>query len=71
MNKNTRLWSIVTLIVLIVGVIVANYLGFRTATDTGAIANNTFNDVNYFFPAGYVFTTIWPVIYGGLVAWAI
>ena len=71
MNKNNRLWSIVTLIVLIAGVIVANYLGFRTATDTGDIANNTFNDVNYFFPAGYVFTTIWPVIYVGLAVWAI
>ena len=71
MNKNNRLWSIVTLIVLVVGVIVANYLGFRANTDTGAIANTTFNDINYFFPAGYVFTTIWPVIYLGLVAWAI
>jgi hypothetical protein len=72
MNKsNNRLWSIITLIVLIAGVIAANYLGFRANTDTGDIANNTFNDVNYFFPAGYVFTTIWPVIYIGLVAWAV
>jgi hypothetical protein len=71
MNKNNRLWAIVTLIVLIAGVIVANYLGFQANTDTGNIANDTFNDINYFFPAGYVFTTIWPVIYLGIVAWAI
>ena len=67
-NKNR---SILTLIVLVIGIIVANYLGFRANTDTGDIANNTFNDTNYFFPATYVFTTIWPVIYTGLLGWAI
>ncbi len=71
MKRNATTWSIITLIVLIAGVIAANYLGFRANADTGDIANNTFNDTNYFFPATYVFTTIWPVIYAGLVAWAV
>ncbi|WP_374687343.1 TspO/MBR family protein [Promineifilum sp.] len=71
MNRNAKTWSIITLIVLIAGVIAANYLGFRANADTGDIANNTFNDTNYFFPATYVFTTIWPVIYAGIVGWAI
>ncbi|MBK7218440.1 MAG: tryptophan-rich sensory protein [Candidatus Promineofilum sp.] len=69
--KNNRYSAIVTLVFLIGATIAANYLGFRANTDTGAIANQTFNDRSYFFPAGYVFTTIWPVIYTGIVAWAI
>lgn len=69
MSNKTR--SILTLIVMIVGIIAANYLGFQANTDTGNIANDTFNDANYFFPATYVFTTIWPVIYAGLLGWAI
>jgi len=71
MSKNNKLWAIVTLVVLVVATIVANYLGFRANTDTGDIANQTFNDANYFFPATYVFTTIWPVIYTGILAWAV
>ncbi|MBP6786443.1 MAG: tryptophan-rich sensory protein [Candidatus Promineofilum sp.] len=67
-NKNR---SILTLIVMVIGIIVANYLGFRANSDTGDIANTAFNDANYFFPATYVFTTIWPVIYTGLLGWAI
>ncbi|CUS06387.1 conserved membrane protein of unknown function [Candidatus Promineifilum breve] len=69
MSNKTR--SILTLVVLILGVIAANYLGFRMNTDTGDIANQTFDNTNYFFPATYVFTTIWPVIYAGLVGLAI
>ena len=69
--KNNRTSAIVTLVFLIGATIAANYLGFRANTDTGAIANQTFNDRSYFFPAGYVFTTIWPVIYIGIIAWAI
>jgi len=69
MSNRTR--SIITLIVMILGIILANYLGFRANADTGDIANQTFNDTNYFFPATYVFTTIWPVIYAGLLGWAI
>ncbi len=71
MNKNNRYSSIVTLVFLIGATIVANYLGFRANTDTGAIANQTFDGRSFFFPAGYVFTTIWPVIYLGIIAWAI
>ena len=70
-KNNNRLWAIVTLIVLVVATVVANYLGFRANTDTGNIANQTFNDANYFFPATYVFTTIWPVIYAGILGWAV
>jgi hypothetical protein len=65
MTNKTR--SILTLIVLVLGTIAANYLAFSANSDTGEIANSTFNDTNYFFPATYVFTTIWPVIYAGLV----
>lgn len=71
MKKNATAWSIVTLVVIILATIAANYLGFQANTDTGNIANDTFNDANYFFPATYVFTTIWPVIYLGIVGWAI
>jgi hypothetical protein len=69
MSNKTR--SLITLLVLVLGIIAANYLGFQANTDTGDIANQTFNDTNYFFPATYVFTTIWPVIYAGLLAWAV
>lgn len=69
MSNKTR--SIITLVVLVLGVAIANYLGFQANTDTGNIANQTFDDANYFFPATYVFTTIWPVIYTGLLAWAV
>ena len=71
MSNNNKLWAIVTLVVLVVGTTVANILGFQANTDTGNIANQTFNDANYFFPATYVFTTIWPVIYSGIIAWAV
>jgi hypothetical protein len=71
MQKNATVWSIITLVVIVLATIAANYLGFQANTDTGNIANETFNDANYFFPATYVFTTIWPVIYLGIVGWAI
>lgn len=71
MKRNASLWSIVTLVAIVVATIAANYLGFQANTDTGNIANQTFNDANYFFPATYVFTTIWPVIYLGIVGWAV
>ena len=44
MSNKTR--SLLTLIVLILGVIAANYLGFRMNTDTGDIANQTFDNIN-------------------------
>ena len=71
MSKNNKMWSIVTLVVIVIATLAANYLGFQANTDTGNIANETFNDANYFFPATYVFTTIWPVIYTGILAWAV
>ena len=67
-NKNR---SLLTLLLVVLGVIAANYLAFRSNSDTGDIANNTFSGVNYFFPATYVFTTIWPVIYAGLLGWGV
>lgn len=70
-NNNNTLWSIITLVVLVVATIAANWLGFQANTDTGNIANETFNNSNYFFPATYVFTTIWPVIYAGIIGLAI
>lgn len=69
MTNKTR--SIITLIVLVLGTLIANYLGFQANTDTGNIANQSFNDTNYFFPATYIFTTIWPVIYTGILGWAV
>ena len=40
-------------------------------TETGDIANRVFGDTVFFFPATYVFATIWPVIYLGIVGLAI
>ena len=71
MNKDNRTSSILTLVVVIGATIAANILAFTTNMDTGDIANQTFDSTNYFFPATYVFTTIWPVIYAGIVGWAI
>lgn len=70
-NSNNTLWSIITLVVIVVATIVANILGVAANTDTGDVANSTFAGTNYFFPETYVFTTIWPVIYLGIVGWAI
>jgi hypothetical protein len=70
-SKNNTLRSIITLIVLVGATIVANVLGFQANTDTGNIANQIFNDSNFFFPATYVFTTIWPVIYAGIIGLAV
>lgn len=64
--------QIVVLVLLIAGTVAANILGMAMGeTDTGNIANETFNDSVFFFPATYVFTTIWPVIYLGVVGLAI
>lgn len=69
MNRDT-IRQIATLVIMLSSIIVANYLGFQDNTNTGEIANN-FDGSNFFFPAGYVFATIWPVIYLGLVLYAI
>ena len=63
--------SILIMVLVILGVVAANIIAVLSNTDTGNIANDTFNDLNYFFPATYVFTTIWPVIYAGIVGWAV
>jgi hypothetical protein len=41
------------------------------STETGDIANQTFQDSVFFFPASYVFGTIWPVIYLGILGLAV
>ena len=69
MSRKNR--SLLTLVLIVIGVIAANFIAFQSNTDTGNIANDTFNDLNYFFPATYVFTTIWPVIYAGILGWAV
>jgi tryptophan-rich sensory protein len=70
MNRD-KLRQITTLIILIGSIIAANYFGFRANSDTGDIANSNFDGSNFFFPASYVFATIWPVIYLGIAAYAI
>ncbi len=71
MTKDNRSISIITLVFVVLATIAANVLAFTTNMDTGDIANSTFDSTNYFFPATYVFTTIWPVIYASIVGWAI
>jgi translocator protein len=71
MKQSATTWSIITLVVIVLATIAANFLGFQANTDTGDIANETFSGANYFFPATYVFTTIWPVIYLGILGWAV
>lgn len=64
--------QIVVLILILAGTVAANILGMAMgSTDTGNIANETFSDTVFFFPATYVFVTIWPVIYLGIVGLAI
>ena len=68
---STKNRSFLVMILVIIGVIAANFIAVLSNTDTGNIANDTFNDLNYFFPATYVFTTIWPVIYAGIIGFAV
>ncbi|MFW5690113.1 MAG: tryptophan-rich sensory protein [Spirochaetota bacterium] len=64
--------QIVVLVVIVASTVAANVLGLgMSETDTGDIANQTFGDTVFFFPASYVFATIWPVIYLGIVGLAI
>ena len=62
-----RAQQIVVLIVVIGATIAANVLGMRQ----GDVANGNFAATVLFFPADYVFGTIWPVIYLGIVALAV
>lgn len=64
--------QIIALILILGGTVAANILAVSvTGNDTGELANQTFSNTVYFFPATFVFATIWPVIYLGLVAIAI
>jgi hypothetical protein len=66
-----RRWLIAAVIILAAVVAnVGNALTVSASVDTGTIAES-FAGSNYFFPAGYVFATIWPVIYLGLIGLAI
>lgn len=69
MNRDT-IRQIATLVIMLGSIIAANYFGFQPDTNTGEVANS-FDGSNFFFPAGYVFATIWPVIYLGLITYAI
>ena len=68
MTTDTRersvLGRVVILVLILVGIAGANILAFTFgAGDTGDIANEAFGESNFFFPASYVFGTIWPTIY--------
>ena len=62
-----RAGQIVVLIVVIGATIAANILGMRQ----GDVANGNFAATVFFFPADFVFGTIWPVIYLGVAALAV
>jgi len=57
----------VVLVIIAGATIAANLLGMRQ----GDVANDNFAATVFFFPANYVFGTIWPVIYLGIVALAV
>lgn len=64
--------QVATLVLVVIGAVAANVFGLLIGNmDTGDIANQTFQDSVFFFPASYVFVTIWPVIYLGVVGLAI
>jgi hypothetical protein len=66
-----RRWLIAAIVILAaIAANVGNALTVSASVDTGTIAES-FAGSNYFFPAGYVFATIWPVIYLGLIGLAI
>ena len=71
-TKNDLIRQIICFILIIGASIAANILGMAFGeTDTGEVANSLFSDNVYFFPATYVFITIWPVIYLGLMGLAV
>lgn len=64
--------QIVVLVLILASAVAANFLGMAfSQIETGDIANELFDDTVFFFPATYVFGTIWPVIYLGIVGLAI
>lgn len=64
-TRTRALWErILLFVLLLLGIAGANILAFTFgAGDTGDVANEAFGGSNYFFPASYVFGTIWPTIY--------
>ena len=62
-----RVRQIAVLLIIVGATIAANVLGMRQ----GDVANDNFAANVFFFPANYVFGTIWPVIYLGIVALAV
>lgn len=72
MEQRSVAERVVVLLLIVAGIVGANVLAFTFgAGDTGDVANEAFGETNYFFPASYVFATIWPVIYLGLGALAV
>lgn len=71
MLNRDRIRQIVVLVTVIGGAIAANAISALSVNGTtGDISRANFA-LNYFIPAGYVFFTIWPAIYAGLVALAV
>lgn len=71
-RERTVTERIILLVLILSGIVGANILAFTFgAGDTGDVANEAFGDSNYFFPASYVFATIWPTIYLFFAALAI
>lgn len=72
LSRSDRTRQIIVLVLIALATIAANVLGATMGqTDTGDIANATFDQTVFFFPATYVFATIWPVIYLGILGLAI
>lgn len=77
MSDQTRTTSdvvrqIAVLVLILASAVAANFLGMALSEiDTGDVANELFDETVFFFPATYVFGTIWPVIYLGIVGLAI
>lgn len=71
MLNRDRIRQIVVLVTVIGAAVAANVISAISANGTtGDISRENFA-LNYFIPADYVFYTIWPVIYTGLVALAV
>ena len=71
-NRSDVVRQIAVVVIVLAATFAANFLGAAMSqTDTGNIANENFSDSVFFFPATYVFATIWPVIYLGIVGLAI
>lgn len=71
MNRNT-IRQIVSAVVILGAFAVANVAGFMASSGSQRdIANTNFADSSYFFPADYVFFTLWSLIYTGVAIFAV